>query len=109
MDLRVTTAVLLVLLVLSACASPTEPPSKSSPLRVGYTYVNGNCALDADGNLTGQCEGNGKSGCRAHEPDPDSPPCEAGVKVTEKRGSTCATATSGDAVSREHQCFFVDR
>ena len=100
----------IVLAVLVGCGgNATEPSSKSAPLRVGHNYVNGNCALNADGKLTGQCEGNGNGGCVVHEPDSDSPRCEAGMKATETRASTCSAATSGHVVSREHQCFFVDR
>lgn len=97
-----------VLLVLSACASTAEAPSKSAPLRVGHTFTNGNCALDADHKLTGLCEGSGKSGCITHEPDPDSPACPIGLVVTETRTPVCS-GTSQEVVSREHPCFFVDR
>lgn len=100
---------MILLFVASACTSPTEVPSKSAPLRVGHTYVNGNCALDADHKLTGLCEGRGKNGCITHEPDPDSPPCTVGLAVTETRAPVCSTGASSEVVSREHVCFFVNR
>jgi hypothetical protein len=92
---------------LSGCAR--EKPSESEPLRVGHLYVNGNCAIDSENKLTGLCEGSGKTGCITHEPDPTSPPCKVGLAVKETRTPACATATSQELVSREHQCFFVDR
>jgi len=81
----------------------------SASLRVGHTYVNGNCALDFENKLTGHCEGGGRTSCITHEPDPDSPPCKVGLVVKEARAPACSTGTSQEVVSREHQCFFVDR
>ena len=74
----------------------------------GYTYSNGNCALDSENKLTGLCEGSSKNGCVTHAPDPDSPPCQAGLVVTVTRAPACSTGRQ-EVVSREHQCFFVDR
>lgn len=96
-----------LLLVLIGCARDGSGTS-SKALRVGHTYVNGNCALDSENKLTGLCEGSGKNGCITHEPDPDSPPCQIGLVVKESRSPVCSTV-SQEVVSREHQCFFVDR
>lgn len=99
---------LLLAFLLIGCAN--QPEATRKPLRVGHTYVNGNCALDTDHKLTGRCEGGGNGGgCLAHEPDPDSPPCQIGFVVTETRVPACSTGTSQEVVAREHQCFFVER
>lgn len=96
--------------LLAGCGGSTaEAPPKSAPLRVGHTYVNGNCALDSENKLTGLCEGSGKDGCTTHAPGPDSPPCQVGLLVKETRAPACSTGSSTEIVSREHQCFFVDR
>jgi hypothetical protein len=102
---------LTLLLVLIGCVGCARDGSATSSkaLRVGHTYVNGNCALDSDHKLTGLCEGSGRNGCISHTPDPDSPRCQAGLVATETRSPACSTATSQEVVSRDHQCFFVER
>ena len=95
----------LIAALLNACSGNGAPAS----LRVGHTYVNGNCALDSENKLTGLCEGSGKIGCITHEPDPDSPQCKVGLVVKESKTPACSAATSQEIVSREYQCFFVDR
>lgn len=94
--------------VVAACTAEKQVRTPK-PLRVGHTYVNGNCALDSENKLTGLCEGSGKSGCLTHEPDPESPSCTAGLAVTETRAPACSTSASSEVVSREHVCFFVNR
>jgi hypothetical protein len=101
-------SLLLVLIGCAGCARDGAATS-SKPLRVGHLYVNGNCALDPDGKLTGLCQGGGKNGCITHAPDPESPPCQAGLVATEIRAPACSTGTSQEVVSRDHQCFFVER
>jgi hypothetical protein len=108
MQLRIPT--LAFALLLAGCGgNATEPSSKSAALRVGHTYVNGNCALDSENKLTGLCEGRGKAGCITHEPDPDSPSCTAGLVVKETRVPACSTSACSEVVSRAHVCFFVNR
>lgn len=99
----------LASIVVLACSADKQVAAPT-PLRVGHTYVNGNCGLDSENKLTGLCQGGGKSGgCRGQKPDPDSPPCTVGVVVTESRTPACSAETAQDLVSREHQCFFVER
>lgn len=98
----------LASILVSACTVDKQVAAPK-PHRVGHTYVNGNCALDSENKLTGLCEGSGKSGCITHEPDLDSPPCKVGLAVTETRTPVCSASAAQDVVSREHQCFFVER
>lgn len=101
----------IIVLFLTACASATEAPSKAVPLRVGHTFSNGNCALDAEGKLTGLCMASNSAGtsCTTHAPAPDSPPCTPGIVIKETRAPACNAGNSQEVLSREHQCFFVDR
>jgi hypothetical protein len=96
-----------ILILLGACTS--EKPPATPHLRVGHSFSNGNCALDADHKLTGLCVASDRTGtqCVAHEPDPSSSLCAAGLPVTETRVAACAKGQSAETVSREHRCFFV--
>lgn len=102
-------ATFIVAVSVACGGNRSEVTSKSSRLRGGHTYVNGNCAIDSENKLTGLCEGSGKVGCISHEPDPDSPSCTAGLVVKETRAPACSTGVSSEVVSREHVCFFVNR
>jgi hypothetical protein len=94
---------------LLGCAADT-PTTIPKLRRVGHTYVNGNCALDADQKLTGLCVGGDRSGtkCTAHQPGPDSKPCSAGVAAAETRGAACASGSPAELVSRQDECSFVE-
>ena len=102
-------SVVLVLTILCiGCANHPEPTSK--PLRVGHTFTNGNCALDSDHKLTGLCVASDRSGtkCISHPPDPNWKPCPTGLAVMETRAAVCAGGQSGEVVSSEYQCAFVE-
>lgn len=99
----------IMAVVIGCGGGRSETTPGAAPLRVGHLYVNGNCALDSENKLTGLCMGNGKSGCISHEPEPESPRCQVGLVVNEPSTAACSTGASQELVSREHQCFFVNR
>lgn len=100
--------IVLIIAMIGGCGS-NKPEAESRPLRVGHLYVNGNCALDSENKLTGLCMGSGMTGCISHEPDPESPRCQIGLVVNEPSTAACSTGASKELVSRENQCFFVNR
>jgi len=97
--MKVVAANVLILLV-AACATSTPQ------LRVGHTTSNGNCAIGADGKLTGLCVGSARSvACVWHAPASESS-CPAGAVPTKVRAPACETDAAA-SVSYDHECSFV--
>jgi hypothetical protein len=75
--------------------------------RVGHTYSNGNCAIGADGRLTGKCvaAASAPGMCVQRPPDASSPMCKVGVVSQRVRTPPCDPHEP--LVSYDYRCFFL--